>query len=108
MGNPRRDCAYFDRRALLQSHKKNLHAAHYASKSLFRNESYAVCINQADDQRESTPDSEYDEDLRPGKPCNYLAWRGTDDSDQAFEDIRNAAEYEITDSLEEANQEENS
>jgi heterokaryon incompatibility protein (HET) len=87
---------------------KNLHAALLR----LRNHSIerivwidAVCINQADDQEKSHQIQYmakiYDQASR------VIVWlgEGTDDSDQAFKDIHNAAGDEVTDSLEETNQE---
>jgi Heterokaryon incompatibility protein (HET) len=88
---------------------KNLHAALLR----LRNHSFerilwvdAICINQADDQEKALQVQNmgkiYDQASR------VIIWfgEGTDDSDQAFEDIRNAAEDEVTDTSEEANRSE--
>jgi hypothetical protein len=85
---------------------KNLHAALLR----LRNHSIerivwvdAVCINQADDQEKSHQirymAKIYDQASR------VIVWlgEGTDDSDQAFKYIRDAAEDEVTDLLEETN-----
>jgi len=70
--------AYFDRRALLSKSQKIFTRRYYASKSLFER-SYGL-HQHGRWSRESTPDSEYDEIYGQASPCNYLAWRGTDDS----------------------------
>ena len=88
---------------------KNLHAAllrlrnHYFERIIWVD---AICINQADDQEKALQVQNmgkiYDQASR------VIIWfgEGTDDSDQAFEDIRNAAEDEVTDTSEEANRSE--
>jgi Heterokaryon incompatibility protein (HET) len=64
----------------------------------------AVCINQADDQEKAR------QILRMtkiyGQASRVIIWlgEGIDDSDQAFEDIRNAAEDEVVTLLEKMNQ----
>ena len=64
----------------------------------------AVCINQADDQEKAH------QILRMtkiyGQASRVIIWlgEGIDDSDQAFEDIRNAAEDEVVTLLEKTNQ----
>ncbi|KAN0075032.1 Heterokaryon incompatibility protein (HET) domain containing protein [Elaphomyces granulatus] len=87
---------------------KNLHAALLR----LRNHSFerivwvdAVCINQADDQEKAHQIQNMTKIY--GQASRVIIWlgEGTDDSDQAFEGIRNAAEDEVTDSLEEANRE---
>ena len=86
---------------------KNLHAALLR----LRNHSIerivwvdAICINQADD-REKGHQVQYMAKIY-GQASRVIIWlgEGTDDSDQAFEDICNAAEDEGTNSLKETNQ----
>jgi hypothetical protein len=87
---------------------KNLHAAllrlrnHSIERIIWVD---AVCINQADDQ-EKVYQIQYMTEIY-GQASRVITWlgEGTDDSDQAFKDIRNVAEDEVTDSLEETNQE---
>ena len=87
---------------------KNLHAAllrlrnHYFERIIWVD---AVCINQADDQEKARQIQNMVKIY--GQASRVIIWlgEGTDDSDQAFEDIRNAAEDEVTDASAEANQE---
>ena len=86
---------------------KNLHAAllrlrnHYFERIIWVD---AVCINQADDQEKARQIQNMVEIY--GQASRVIIWlgEGTDDSDQAFEDIRNAAEDEVVTLLEKTNQ----
>jgi Heterokaryon incompatibility protein (HET) len=87
---------------------KNIHAALLR----LRNHSFerivwvdAICIDQADDQEKARQIRNMAKIY--GQASCVIVWlgEGTNDSDQALEDIRNAAEDEVTDASKEANRE---